>query len=480
MATITPPPVASANGHARPRPNRMWQLARQRAAPAKQQTSDGFGALGQIISGLQSADYDWRVTSLDAGRFDTLPISRVLDLLTRLHPDLSSALWTFLRLTNPAWSYEVVDLPGRNQRPLTGRPLAATDAFVQRLNDHYRSINIMINRLFMAAFLRGGVLAELTLLNDRTPDLIVTPDPSILQWKRIPAEGDPTRHRWQIGQYEPTGRWAHLEYPTVAYTPIDPLPDTPWGRPLAEPAVFVCVFLLGLLHDLKRVVQQQGYPRLDIAVDIAAIAEPYGDDGPQTYDEMRDFANAVITQVQSVYSTLKPDDAYIHDSSIAVNKPVGAVDTSVLGGIDTLVRVLERMSIRALKTLPVLMGVNESTTETHARIQWRVYQRNIASLQADVAGLLNYLLTQALRVQGLPGYVIWTFTQLDASDQYTNAQTRQLEIANARAAYDHGYIDQDAAAAMAVGVAKADQPAPRTVESVPNSPTPEPSDVADE
>ena len=145
------------------------------------------------------------------------------------------------------------------------------------------------------------------------------------------------------------------------------------------------------------------------------------------------MGRGAIEDITKVYGSLKPDDAYIHTDAIRVNRPIGTTNAHALGTIDDLIRALERMTARALKTMPLLMGMNEGVSETHASFQWKLQEATITSIQRSVAGMLNRLLTLALVCQG---------------------------IANARALYDHGYISQDEAAQRVTGKA-ADVAAPR-------------------
>src|SRR5690606_28043428 len=138
------------------------------------------------------------------------------------------------------------------------------------LDDHYGSVDIVFGRLFMSAFLRGALFAELVLdSGGRVPVDLATPDPISVRFRRVQ---DPQRGPiWQPGQWQ-GGEFVPLDRPTVRYTPVDPFPGSPYGRPLAAPSLFTTLFLLAMLHDIRRVVQQQGYPRLDISLDTEKMA----------------------------------------------------------------------------------------------------------------------------------------------------------------------------------------------------------------
>jgi hypothetical protein len=166
--------------------------------------------------------------------------------------------------------------------------------------------------------------------------------------------------------------------------------------------------------------------------------------------------------VQAVFNNLQPDDAYIHTDVVTVNRPVGAVDASSLGGVDGLIKSLERMLTRALKTMPLLMADTAQASEANANRQWEVHAAGIKSLQHLAENLLGRLLTIALQAQGLGATVEFRFAELRAAEMLRDAQTEALQIANARAKYEAGWTSQDEAAEALTGHA-ADVPEPRTV-----------------
>src|SRR5690606_3933985 len=178
----------------------------------------------------------------------------------------------------------------------------------------------IINQLFMGAFLRGAFMAELVLdENGRLPLNIATPDPYSARFKKMkhPQLGTV----WQLGQYQGQ-QWTPLDRPTVRYVPIDPAPGRPYGRAIVSPALHTTLFLIGILHDLRRVVAQQGWPRINLEVDFEALAEMAPDDSRPGTEGFEEWVTAVIAEIETVYASLEPDDAYVHANTIKVNGSV--------------------------------------------------------------------------------------------------------------------------------------------------------------
>lgn len=401
----------------------------------------------------------WHVLHANRALLESLPPARLLEVLTDLSPEVSRAYWDFHRMCNPGWeaTAQRVSAAGKETPHIRGQ--AATDAFLDKLDDLYGSVDVVFGRLFMSAFLRGAEFAELVLDEaGRMPVDLVTPDPITVRFRRVEdAQRGPV---WQPGQWQ-DGQFVALDRPTVRYLPIDPFPDSPYGRPLAAPALFVSLFLLAMMHDIRRVVQQQGYPRLDISLDtekLATILDAYSDD-PTAYDAE---LSRILQEVIDAYADLEPDDAYVHTDVETVNKPVGAVDASSLGAIEGLIAALERMVTRALKSMPIMMGLSESNTETQANRQWEIYAAGIQSIQHYTETVLERLLTLALEAQGIQAKVKFRFAQMRAAEALRDAQTEAMQIANAAAKRDQGWWTQDQASEEITGEPAAG-PAPSAV-----------------
>jgi hypothetical protein len=420
--------------------------------------AQAFSALltNALLSPL-SADDAWSLERLDSQSLRRLSPTRLLELLADLSPEVSSALWQFLRMANPG--YTAVAMRPSGKIPSGGAHQKALDDFIATLNARYGAIDVPLGRLFLSAFLRGGLMAELVL--DRTgrqPLDLATPDPATARWKRIQdAEIGPV---WQLGQWQ-GGEFVPLDRDTIRYVPIDPLPGHPEGRALAAPSLFAAVFLLAMLHDIRRVIQQQGYPRIDISIDLEKLAASMPAQARTDPETFKKWVSETIRQVEEVYSRLQPDDAYIHSSPVSVNRPVGTVDASSLAGIGQIIEVCERMITRALKTMPLLMATNQTGTETQSNREWEVFVQGIKSIQHLAEGLLEHLMGLALRAQGLPAIVQWRFAEVRAAELFRDAQVEEIRIRNTRAKYDAGWISQDQAALEIVGH-KADATAPRS------------------
>ncbi len=430
-------------------------------------TEDSFFGAFRVVQPPPSAESAWRTLTLDAQTLDRMPSQQLMQLLADLSPDISRALWDFLRMANPGWEI-VTFIPGTEEPAPQAQ--ARLDTFFALLADLYGSFDVIVGRLFIGAFLRGALMAELVLDGDgRIPVDLATPDPSSARFQRVT---DPVRGViWQLGQWQ-RGGFLPLDRPTVRYLPLDPLPGSPYGRAMAAPALFSSVFLIGLLHDLRRVVSQQGYPRLDLILNLQQMYDRAPADVQQDPEAWQTWVNDTLAEIKQTYAQLQPDDAFVHTDIVSVNKPVGTVDAQSLGAVDSLLKNLERMTMRGLKSTPLLFaGGDGGTSEANANRQWEVYAASIKSVQHLCENLLERLFSLALQAQGIVATVQFRFAELRAAELYRDEQTRQLKNANTFAEYAAGWISQDEAAQATVGHAP-DQDVPRAWPSGPSSEVP--------
>jgi hypothetical protein len=385
----------------------------------------------------------WRRLDLDRDTFARATPQELMSILMSVSPDTSRAVWDWLRLLNSG--HEIIATrPGAGDQD--DRAQAVLNQFIDRLEGFHGSFKAISDRLFMAALTRGAFFAELVL--DRTKRIpldIATPDPATVRFRRHTVRD--RGPAWVPGQWQ-DGQFVTFDAPNVIYIPLDPEPGSPYGRPMLAPALFTSIFLLGVLHDLRRVIAQQGYPRTDIIVRLEALRNAY-----RTLDD-REFEQKVeelIVAIGRNYARLEPDDAFVHTDPIEVTRAPGAVDSSVMGGAVGMIEALERMATRALKSMPLLMGITDGVSEANANRQWEIHAAGVKTVQHYAETLLGRLLSLALQVQGIVAEVKVRFAEVRAAEELRDAQTFMLKLKGAELAERLGYVTPDEAAEYATG-----------------------------
>jgi hypothetical protein len=144
-----------------------------------------FDLSAQVLTMVapEPAEDSWRLMNLDSKTLARLTPNKLLEWLCDLSPDLSRALWDFLRMCNPGWKAKA-KYPDTDREHKVGQK--ALDTFLETLKENYGATDIVINRLFFAAFLRGAFFAKLVLDKaGRLPVDLAAPDPCVVRFQKV-------------------------------------------------------------------------------------------------------------------------------------------------------------------------------------------------------------------------------------------------------------------------------------------------------
>jgi hypothetical protein len=430
--------------------DRVTPLTQARAAGGRltQDETRGLGGFGlQVILPPPMEDRDWALESLGRDAFRQLKPAQLVSRLIRLSPEFGRAAFDFLRLANPGWEVTAYR-PGTEEEP-DKRGQAAIDDFMARLADRHGSADVPINRALFAMWLRGAFFAELILDRaGRLPLDLATPDPYSVRFR---LDEDPEYGQvWTLGQHQVAG-FVPLTRETIRYVPVDPLPGSPYGVAPAGPGLFPAVFLLTFLHDLRRVIAQQGMPRLDIKILTERVLASLPAGMRNNHETVREAVTAAVEAVAKAYEKLEPDQAYVHTDDIEMGEPIGTVGDDLLGGVGGIVETIERMNVRGLKTMPLLFGITDAVSEANANRQWEIHAAGIKAIQHLCETPLSRLLTLALEAQGIQATVEFRFAEMRSAEELRDAQTLNQRLINADLMESLGYETHEAAGVYATG-----------------------------
>lgn len=396
-----------------------------------------------------------RYERYDITKFENsyLTASQLLKLLPDLSPDVGLALWNILRLGSDGFSYTVKDNQGQDDE--SGK--AILDQLIDRINSRGGGLDGLIVQWLMSGFLQGAVAGEVALLDGLSDvDDFYAVDPYMIE-SRIGEDGKIAY--WFIPRNG--GLQVQLNMEKFWYVPIDPMIDDPYGRPPAAPVLQEIWFDIALITDLRRVVHNQGWPRIDIKVLEEVMVNAAPAEIKTKPAELRNWLNDRLADVQAAYNDLQPDDSFVHFDSVEVEQ---AGSNSSLFDPTAVVRAIERRVIKSLKQLPILMCSNEGTTETHGTIQWQIFVAGLRSLQSPIGFVLSKMLQLALEVQGYQGRVECWFEPIRTTDRKADAEAEKLEIQNAITKWAAGWQTWEESAIEATGSA----PPPEATEPDPS------------
>jgi hypothetical protein len=385
-------------------------------------------------------EWDW--ARLDSRTFEKITPQRLLELLADLSPEASQGIWVWLRMCVNEWK---LDAYRRNADGTRGDPYddakQRLTVLMDRLTDLHGAPEVVWSMAFLGVLLRGAFFFEVVLdAAGREAIDIVTPDPATA---RFQLQSDPVRGQfWQLGQWQGSKGFVELTSPLVRYVPIDPLPgDAPYGRPLLAPTAFVALFSLGLMHDLRRVISQQGYPRHNIKILLDQLREQMPAEVQDNPDKFFAWAETLQKRIQMLYEGLEPSDAFVHGDSVELEVLKGAAGDGSMAGIAGIIEWLERMLARSLKLMPMMLGVGGGRDQGDANRQYEIQAQGVKSLQQLAETNIERMLELVLQAQGIQADVELTFEENRVAEALRDQQVDTLVIENAyrRYAIDGNY-----------------------------------------
>lgn len=385
---------------------------------------------------------------LDERQLQNAPIEDLMDILIDAHPDVSFALWNFLRIGDSGYTIKV-------ERLKTGKPYPQAERdineLIQRMSlpnmerfEVPRTFDNLVNQLLLSTITRGAAAAEVVMFPGLDDVAFIAPvDPATIEFY---FEND------RFVPYQDEGGIS-LDIPTLFYQPLDPRIDDPYGRSPLLGAVNIIMFQLQVLNDIKAVVHNQGYPRFDIKVLEEVLLKRMPIPIRHNEEKKNEWLNARLKEIVDMYNNLNPDDAFVHFDSVEITTAGGSKGGG--GAVidpEKLMNAIDNLIMSGLKTLSTILGRrSHGNTESFAKIEIKMYLKSVQAIQKVVADLLSRVLTFYLNVRGKQGIVKFSFLPVEVRTELEKAQFEQIHLMNCAYKRDQGWIDQDEASILAVG-----------------------------
>lgn len=339
---------------------------------------------------MNLADYRYAKTADD-----------MLKLLSKIDPDVSAGMWNFLRLANSGLKMTAYNDKGVRDAKLQAQLALMLDR-LSGLNDFKTwrikmSIEAVSNQMIKYILLRGACASELVLGKDRRMREIVAIDPVTVNFKKH-AEGV-----FKPIQTDLNGKEIDLAIPTFFWNVLDPDAQSPYETPPFLPVIQAVLFNMAVMQDLEKIVKRVAYPRISIKI-VEETLRKFAPLAVQADDaKMQTWLNTQRTSIASALRDLKPEDAAVYFDSMDIS----ILETKGNTTIDyrPLKEVIDQRIISGLKSLPTILGRQFGSSQTLGGVESLLYARSIKGVQDVAAPQLSQMLTLAMRLEGLKGYV---------------------------------------------------------------------------
>ena len=387
---------------------------------------------GQVLKGTDFLNQNWQMRFLEEENIAYMSTIELLNLLKDVSPDFNRALNDFRRFVLTDYSIIVEDNPAGQ---------AILDEALETMRRNKDPFGVKLEKAVSSVFLHGAIFSELVLdLSGVNFENIRIID---AMWAAFKPEDDPVEGQiYRLGQQK-DGRFVDLhEDDTVDYVAFNTVAGSPFGHSMAAAAIFPIVFSLQVLKDLRQVVRTQAYPFVYATVSREELVKGNITDA--------DAQEAILNQTRDdlVKFLSTPAGPYTKSPIIGREADIQRLESSGGGlrGIETVMRIVEGMIIRALQTSPIFFGVNiASGIGDNSNTQAELHYITIDSIQRTIEDWVTGILTEILRARGNPGEVTFELKRINTFVNKSRLETIKLKVDIIERAIQNGIISRQEA-----------------------------------
>jgi hypothetical protein len=269
-------------------------------------------------------------------------------------------------------------------------------------------------------------------------------DSLTIQFGRDSVDADLVAYQAQTGAERD---WQRLNPETFFWQSVKKWPDQPYGCARYAPALAEVLVNLSMWKSITDAVQNAAWPRLGFGFDVKGLVQVFKD--VLKYDDIRasEAAAEEIELFKREVNSILADDNVFFDS----NGKLQEIKGGEFQGIEPIIEERRSRIVRALKQLPLFLGMNDSTTETQATQQIRLQGKRLGSLRNRVVDIAVKISNLHLRLMGRKTIAKAIVQPIFPGDALNEANTEAIRIQNAVTKRDQGWIDQDQASMEVTG-----------------------------
>lgn len=376
-----------------------------------------------------------------------------IEYLKRVNPDVSMAVWNFVRLANQGNEMHFYSLDGKTRITELENDWRN---FASRINEISNSgLDGLIDQLHYSSFLLGAMGVEVEVTDDRNDIYDVYPvKPQTIEWELKKVDG---REKWvpyQMGGFGSKKVYLDDKNANFFWVPADPDIGDPRGTLTMSPVLQAIDFQMQILQDLQAVLHHQGYPRNDISIKLErmmASCPPHIKNNPK---ELNQWLSNQYNEIVNMMENIAPDSDYVHFDDIDINMNSGA-NAGRSMDVRAISELVDTQTLSGLKQMAIFMNRNQGVTESWGTVQFRIFTSGIQSCQRGSKRLIEEIARLWLRVNGIQANPHFSHNTIDWNSEEQRMNVKLLEQEFFAVAQMMGWIDKDVASQEVVGNAKA-------------------------
>lgn len=347
-----------------------------------------------------------------------------IEFLKKVNPDVSMAVWNFVRLANQGNSIEFY-APGKSKDRLTNLENEWRD-FAARINEISNSgLDGLIDQFHYSSFLLGAQGCEVEVTDDRKDIYDVYPvKPQSIKWELQEING---RKTWVPFQWVSMKKvYLDKKHANFFWVPSDPDIGDPRGTLTMTPVLQAIDFQMQILQDLQAVLHHQGWPRDDFEIILERMMTycpaHIKSDSTKLDAWLKEQYNNVVATLQKI----KPDSDIVHFDDVKRNPSTNNTNGRSLD-VRAIQELVDTQTLSGLKQMAIFMNRNQGVTESWGTVQFKIFCSGIASCQRGSKRLVEEIARLWLRVNGYQAVPVFKHNIVDWNSEEQRLNAKLLE-----------------------------------------------------
>ncbi len=375
-----------------------------------------------------------------------------IEFLRRVNPDVSMAVWNFVRLANQG---------NEMQFYTTGKTRARMPYLDEEWRDFAARINEisnagldgLIDQLHYSSFLLGAMGVEVEVTEDRKDIYDVYPvKPQTIEWELKEVDGRKTWVPYQLQSFKKV--YLDRKNANFYWVPADPDIGDPRGTLQLTPVLQAIDFQMQILQDLQAVLHHQGWPRDDYEISLERMMSYCPSHIKNNPQELNKWLKEQYHNVVNTLQSIKPDSDIVHFDDVKRNPGTNGANARSLD-VRAISELVDTQTLSGLKQMAIFMNRNQGVTESWGTVQFRIFCSGIASCQRGSKRLIEEIARLWLRVKGYQAIPVFKHNTIDWNSEEQRMTVKLLEQKFYAIAVLMGWIDNDKAAQEVMKAEKA-------------------------
>lgn len=377
-----------------------------------------------------------------------------IEFLKRVNPDVSMAVWNFVRLANQGNEIHFYPVGDRERKAKITELEHEWREFAARINEISNAgLDGLIDQFHYSSFLLGAMACEVEVNEDRTDIVDVYPvKPQTIEWELKEVDG---RQKFVPYQYNNLKKvYLDRKNANFFWVPSDPDIGDPRGTLHLTPVLQAVDFQMQILQDLQKVLHHQGWPRDDYEIAMDRMMQYCPAHFKNDPVKLNEWLKGQYNEIVNMLKSLEPDSDIIHFDDVKRNPGMQNTNTRGLD-VRAINELVDVQVLNGLKQMGTFVNRSTGKTETWSTVEFLIMTQAIKSCQRGSKRLVEEIARLWLRVRGIQAIPIFTHNVVNwqsEQDRHTVALMKEQFYAIAQGM---GWISPDQAAQEAIGVEKA-------------------------